>query len=818
MNRNRDNRPKSPFPVSPPGNTSESFDEFLLRMQTLLEGDDENAFFDAIENVPSRWRLKPEFMLVKSLGFLRSGDIEMGREVLDEIEKSHPRFGPLYFYKAGLYMADAFPAHVIRVVEKLHSFGRMDDEAEGELAEMETISRQMLKESAGELGVSYEKMEKASWHHEAAQEKMNTGQWSSAEQMAREALRQIPGWSSPRNNHSYVLYFMGKVEDAIAEAQTVLAQDPKNLHALKNLVIFYAGLDEQEKAREFSTRMAEHIETLPADAEEMDTIISVLGLVEDDATLWKLAQKYLKRDYADLLDMSWHVLGIAAVRSGHLKEARTLLEKIDPYYEPAQSLVNEVRKTLKSRGQFPSPPQYSVLGLLLPAIVIEQLIDMIGKHPDEEQLPRHIQKKLDEYIQARPFVANGLFHMLGMPGGSEAVPNLLLHFNNPDVDARLLAFALGDVGTSQQRLNILSAMSQAGRELPPSPIRFWSEERGEWTEVDFFAQMLSDDFDVNISPEAAAWVQKAHEAEDVQEKISLWRKAVEADPKSGYAVHMLGILLIQNGQKEEGKKLAQRAIEVDPEYMFAYANLAMMEAQEETPNVDLAMEYINKVSKAPIITTQTAFIMHFALMMLAFDREDFETARMEYEIAADLRSDDPLLEGWDVRLKLGEVFAGGWLAKWQKESHERAHNKAMRTKLDSNSSVHVTLNSLNRDVLGSVARVWGVTTYGKKAELIARIVEEMQNIEAFKWVWMDLNPTEQTAARWVLENDGVRGWNEFIEKYGDDSDESPYWNYHEPGSVIGRLRRAGFLAKGTLDDEQVVFMPVEVRSSLNTLQ
>ena len=815
MFRNRNNQSKSPYPVSQPETTSESYEDFLERLQTLFEGEDAELFFDAIESAPARWQRKPELMLCKALGLLRAGDRDEAKKNLDEIERTHPRFTPIYFYKAGLYIEEVFPAHVLRMIDKVHALGTLDEEAEHSMGEMDKVSRQILGETAAELGVSYDKMEKASWYHEAAQEKLDLGQWASAEQMAREAIRLIPNWSSPRNNRSYVLYFMGKVSDALAEANAVLAQQPDNVHALKNLVIYYTGLGEDDKAREYLARMSTHLQTLPPDVPEVDMIISVLGLVQDEEMLWTLAQKYLKRDAEDLFDISWHFLGVAAIRGGHLKEARIMLEKSEEYYEPSKSLVIEVRKALKAGSRIVSMPVYSVLGLLLPGIIIEQLIEIIGKHLKDEQIPRHIQKKLEEFIQKRPFVITGLFRLLNEPGAAEAIPNLLLLFNQPDIDARLLAFALGDAGTNQQRLSVLSALAQMGKDIPPSPIRFWNEETSEWMDVDFTAQMLTDDFDLNISPKAAMWAQKAHDAQDDNDKIAYWRKAVEVDPKSGYAVHMLGILLIKSGQNEEGKKLARRAIEVDPDYMFAYANLSVMEAQEENPNVDVAMGYLNKVTKARVITVQTAFLMHFALMMLAFERDDFESARKEYEIAIELRPDDPMLGDWDTRLKFGELFAGGWLAKWQEESRQRSHNKAIRTKLENDSDATVTLNSLTREPLGTVARIWGLTAYGKKAELINKIAERMQDAVTIKYVWGNLNEAEQNALRWVLENDGVRDWKDFTEKHGDDAGESAHWNYHEPKSVIGRLRQSGFIALGTLNGEQVVFIPVELRSSLN---
>ncbi len=514
MSRKRNDVLNSPYPVSRPERTPESYEDFLDSLQSLFNGGDAEAFFDAIDEAPARWQRKPELMLSKAVGFLRSGDDEGAKKVLAEIERTHPKFAPLYFYKAGLYIQDMCPAHALRMINRVRSVGMLDDEAEQGMNEIGQVARQLISETADELGVSYEKMEKASWFHEAAQEKLSSGQWQVAEQNAREAARLIPNWTSPRNNRSYALYYLGRMNEALTEANAVLAQQPDNLHALKNLAVFHAGLGEDDKARGYSARMALHLQSLPPDSDEVNIIISVLGLVNDDDTLWTLAQKYLKRDDEDLLEGSWHTLGVAAIHSGHLREAQKLLEKIEQYYEPAKSLAVEVRKALKTSGRIPSTSVYSIIGLLLPKTVIEELIEMLGRYLNDERLPQHIQKKMEDYIQKRPFVVNGLLRMMADPEAAEIIPSLLLSFNQPDVDARLLGFALGNLGTSQQRLQVLSKMAQEGREVPPSPIRFWNEEIGEWMDVDFTAQMLSDDVDLNISPKAAIWAEKAQTAQD----------------------------------------------------------------------------------------------------------------------------------------------------------------------------------------------------------------------------------------------------------------------------------------------------------------
>lgn len=69
----------------------------------------------------------------------------------------------------------------------------------------------------------------------------------------------------------------------------------------------------------------------------------------------------------------------------------------------------------------------------------------------------------------------------------------------------------------------------------------------------------------------------------------------------------------------------------------------------------------------------------------------------------------------------------------------------------------------------------------------------------------------------MLEADGVRSWEEFVRKYGDDAGESTAWNYHEPKSILGRLRMSGLFYSGLLDGQPVAFIPADMRSLLRKL-
>ena len=54
-------------------------------------------------------------------------------------------------------------------------------------------------------------------------------------------------------------------------------------------------------------------------------------------------------------------------------------------------------------------------------------------------------------------------------------------------------------------------------------------------------------------------------------------------------------------------------------------------------------------------------------------------------------------------------------------------------------------------------------------------------------------------------------WAEFDARYGNDLDESPYWDEAAPSTTMGQLRVRGLLAEATVDGELVVTVPLELR-------
>ena len=109
---------------------------------------------------------------------------------------------------------------------------------------------------------------------------------------------------------------------------------------------------------------------------------------------------------------------------------------------------------------------------------------------------------------------------------------------------------------------------------------------------------------------------------------------------------------------------------------------------------------------------------------------------------------------------------------------------------------------------------WGGWSAYRKAELIAEIVSVLTDGDLLPDVLQGLAEQERAALREVVEQGGRMSWQAFETRYDSDMDESAYWNYHLPESVMGRLRVRGLLVEAKVDGELWVVVPVEVREAL----
>jgi hypothetical protein len=71
--------------------------------------------------------------------------------------------------------------------------------------------------------------------------------------------------------------------------------------------------------------------------------------------------------------------------------------------------------------------------------------------------------------------------------------------------------------------------------------------------------------------------------------------------------------------------------------------------------------------------------------------------------------------------------------------------------------------------------------------------------------------------RQVLAQGGAMPWQDFDAGYGNDLEESAYWQWHVPETVMGRLRGRGLLVEATVDDSLLVVVPAELRQGLQEI-
>jgi hypothetical protein len=102
----------------------------------------------------------------------------------------------------------------------------------------------------------------------------------------------------------------------------------------------------------------------------------------------------------------------------------------------------------------------------------------------------------------------------------------------------------------------------------------------------------------------------------------------------------------------------------------------------------------------------------------------------------------------------------------------------------------------------------------RKAELVNRLAEGLAELANVARMVEELRDEERDALGRVLDHGGHMPWQSFDAEFGNDLDESRYWQWHEPQSTMGRLRRCGLLAETTVDGELLVVVPLELRQTL----
>ena len=751
-----------------------SLEKFQEELHDAFESGEDERLLELLDSVPPAIKNRPEFMLTRASALAGLGDEVGALHLLLTVERKNPRFTEVYSPLAMLFMERECPTHALQYAKRALASRNLLDETRESLESLIPVATAELQQLATIFGIPMETMQQGSLFHEKALIAMDDYKYMEVEQYAQKAIKLIPAWSSPQNNCAQAMYFNGKTREAIEMVDAVLVGDADNVFALRCLTTFYYGLEQVEQARVYASRLEALIPQFSMDGIEIEQVIMSLALVEDTTALLKIARKYLNQPADTLYSRSWHCLAVAAARSGKWNNALKLMEKADEegVLTPTEEMFLEqllaAKRMRKPRVDW-MPPEYPGSDLLINPKVILDLENLL-KGLSNKYTPAQ-QKKLDNHLQKYPFVKMGLKRMLWGGDTKSMIPKMMVTFNQPDLDAEIIRFAFSQVGSQDARMGAIMELMQAERYTGSKEIKLWNEELGEWREVALITQRIGE-IPLKSQPRTMVLIDKARRAKRPEDAIAFLRKAVEMEPTSGMALFNLGAMLAQNGNVEEGKSLIYQSVIVDPSYTYGHASIAYFEA--EKGNEQIAMDHLEFVTKADLIAPDTAVLSNLAWSELALQKKDLKLARKHFDFAASLLPEHPLLESHEEILENAEQF--GFLLEYQRESAIRAHQKQLKNVLTPKIQLRACLGLNTRDMLAGSAKFLRASSSGSKDELVSRLAGVLLDRNLLQAILEeDLTEKEREALGWVLEANGVRPWNEFVRKYGDDLYESTYW-------------------------------------------
>ena len=159
---------------------------------------------------------------------------------------------------------------------------------------------------------------------------------------------------------------------------------------------------------------------------------------------------------------------------------------------------------------------------------------------------------------------------------------------------------------------------------------------------------------------------------------------------------------------------------------------------------------------------------------------------------------------------------------------EGIENSNLRTRLRMRSApispdaaLEEVLSRYNKNALvgmGKLIELPSPVTGLRKRELIVKIRSQLRRLDFLKHVISGLEPEERLALLDLMLKDGLMPLEEFAEKHGDDLEESPYWNWHPPETVMGRLKARGLIVEGSHGVSECILIPCELRPLLQAIQ
>jgi Flp pilus assembly protein TadD len=682
---------------------------------------------------------------------------------------------------------------------------------------------EMVKGVEGELdhlgqlfGVKAREMEEGLYWMEEAQIALHQNDYLRCIQLNRKAIRLTRKYPPPCNNLSLALFYSGQPEEAVRAARQVLENFPDNIQALGNLVRFCAWSGRATEAEE-TWRILKQLP--PGSSENFYKYVESAAVMDDDEKVYALLKKI---DLDEIMD--WEIASqmekfraVALANLGKTKAAKKALKELSEFDKSADEIYAALASNKKGLG-WTERFSYFHLVDILPRSEMETLIHLMEK--DMDGSPRQ-RREIERFTRRFPQLALLAKKFLYEYQQVLVAIDLVKALATPEAYAMLREFALGQLGSDEDRMHALLALQQAGQFAPGETVTIW--RKGKQQQVLLQLQEVRPDI-------KQTYPMKIHQMLDeglraftegkLQKAEEIFLRVKDLEPKAKEAYNNLGTIYSNQDQVEKAKAMFQKALELDPLYALPRTNLAVFLIDDD--KFEEAEEMIAPLAAVTTLSPHAMVHLSFVRAQLALHREDVEAAINSLEMALYLDEDhepsQKMLEHLKMMQKVMDGLSG---LRMDIQGRRERKRKQEQTKISSKEpSLAQTLDLYSKDVLIGIA--WNILPEGgfsglRKAPLQALITERIQDRVVLKDVVEELTDEERQALRRVLDNGGWMDWNDFDTAYDNDLDGSPNWQWHEPESVMGHLRERLLLVEATVNGQLLVVIPSELRSLLQEL-
>jgi tetratricopeptide (TPR) repeat protein len=784
----------------------------IERAFDLLDQDRPEVALARLEPYLERFGYDTDLRYALGAAYNQLGDV---LQALEHLLAADPRgrYAHVALEQARAYAALELDVHVLRALQRYIKGSDPDDPhldgARAALAELKAQGADLAEQA----GTTPDRLERAHYAMERGRLAILLGEFGAAVSPLQAALRMAPGLTPAHNNLALAYFQLDRVDEAIAIEEKVLQDlEPDDVFALAHLMWLWLVTGQPERAEALWPRLDA---LLPSASEPGHS-----KAVEALALLGKHQQVYdLLRAVGvdELSPMELAMLGAAAGNLGHLQEAQTYLEaarELEPLWPVALANLGAVEQGEAGWGPEGQLPYISPFGRI-PSAVVERFEGLMDGVVEDAQGFEAVKALCERWPALVDVVGYSQWH----PAEAELVDDVqdvLRELGTPRAVEHLRAYAFGTWGEPEQRHHALAALGALGEVESGELVEMWDGEA--WRQVQSLGYKIGyEDEDWPYDPETVKRLEaamEAHQAGELEQAKALYHVVLEREPDAKEALQNLGALWSGEGRPDKAEPLYRRALEIEPKYVFALCNLAQMHMMRG--EVDEALALVHQAMQNRKLTPEAFRSLQSTHARILVEQGEYEYAARAVEIYVDVFPKDAEMQEWLGRLQSADAV-DGWTDWWQARI-DRYAERQLRKPIEG-TDLAALMSRLPKTAYQGMYRTLGISGISalRKAEMGEAIAGWLRTPSFLARTVRRLDEGDRAALGYALDAGGVVPYEDAVARFGDEADDSPYWEAQRIRSSLGRLRVRGLLFAGELEGETVLVVPEELLPALREI-